>query len=172
MTGVLFSPHNDDETLFAAFTVIRYQPEVVVCFKSARDYGDAGLRECETRAAVKVLGAPFGEQWDGGDLRMRMQLYDQYRPFPIPRVWAPSPDTSHPDHLTVARAARDVFGDRVTYYHTYRDGEKVRAARPVTFDPGWLELKLRALACYRSQIQHPRAHQFFAWDLLEYQVGR
>lgn len=164
--GVLFAPHNDDEALFAAFTILRHRPSVVVCYASTGDYGAPAAREAETRDAMSVLGAASVEQWSGGDLSAQMREYDA-RLHPT-RVWAPSASTSHPDHLAVAVAARDVFGDRVLAYHTYDNGGKVRIGDPVPFEPIWVGQKLRALARYQSQIAHPRACQFFAWDLLEY----
>lgn len=166
LPGTLFAPHNDDEALFAAFTILRHRPRVVVCYRSPADYGDPAVREAETREAMTILGGQAVEQWAGGDLVAQMRAFDE-RVRPI-RVWAPHEQASHPEHVAVARAARAVFGDRVTPYHTYVDGQKVRAGRAVPFEPIWLQHKLRALARYGSQIAHPRAHQFFAQDLLEY----
>jgi hypothetical protein len=165
--GVLFAPHNDDETLFAAFTILRHRPTVVVCFPSAGDYGDSALRENETREAMGVLGAAGVEQWQGGALVAQMRAYDA-RVNPT-RVWAPHPRASHPEHVAVARAAAEVFGDRLTTYHTYVDGRKVREGIEVAFEPAWVEQKLRALLRYPSQLAHPRAHIFFSDDLREYQ---
>lgn len=168
LRGTLFAPHNDDEALFAAFTVLRYRPRVVVCFRSPADYGDPAIREAETREAMNVLGGGPVEQWDVGDLETEMRAFDA-RVHPV-RVWAPHPDSSHPDHVAVALAARRVFGDRlVTTYHTYRDGQKVRRGAPVPFEPAWTSQKLRALARYQSQILHPRANHFFNQDLYEYE---
>lgn len=169
LTGTVFAPHSDDETLFAAFTILRHRPRVVICFGSAGDYGDTVTREAETREAMSILGARAVEQWNGGDLVAQMRAFDA-RVQPI-RVWAPDLQTSHPDHLAVARAAATVFGDRLTTYHTYVDGVKVRSDRPVPFEPEWVGQKLRALTRYTTQHTHPRAHQFFAQDLYEYLGG-
>jgi hypothetical protein len=167
VNGVLLAPHSDDETLFASFTLLRYRPRVVVCFGSSGDYGPTEAREAETRDAMTVFGAGPVEQWHGGDLVAQMRAFDtQWQPS---RVWAPSTRTSHPDHLAVALAAAEVFGDRVTRYHTYDAGGKVREGRPVEFEVGWAQHKLRALARYESQLRHPRAQQFFLADLFEFQ---
>ena len=166
LRGTVFSPHNDDESLFTAFTILRYRPRVVVCFPSVSDYGDSAVREQETREAMSVLGAVDVEQWSGGDIEAEMRAFDA-RVHPI-RVWSPDAHASHPDHVAVARAAAAVFGDRVTTYHTYRDGQKVRAGRVVEFEPEWVEQKMRALLRYPSQLRHPRAHVFFTQDLMEY----
>jgi hypothetical protein len=169
VAGVLFAPHNDDEALFAAFTILRYRPQVIVCFESSGDYGDPRVREAETRAAMAVLGAGAVEQWASVghlDLAAQMRAYDaRVRPT---RVWAPDLRTSHPDHRAVGTVAVEVFGDRVTTYHTYVDGEKVRQGRPVDVEVGWAQFKHRALARYDSQLRHPRAHHFFMQDLHEY----
>jgi hypothetical protein len=67
----------------------------------------------------------------------------------------------------VAAAAGAVFGDRVSWYHTYVGEQKVRDAL-VPYEPEWVGAKLRALARYPSQWAHPRAHRFFLEDLYEY----
>lgn len=166
LRGTLFAPHSDDETLFAAFTVLRHRPRVVICFPSAGDYGSTAAREAETRSAMSVLGAASVEQWDGGDLVAAMRAFDA-RVHPV-RVWAPHEQASHPDHVAVALAAREVFGDRLVTYHTYDGNGKVRAGAPVPYEPAWVGQKLRALARYESQWSHPRAHRFFVDDLLEF----
>lgn len=165
-TAVLFSPHSDDETLFASFTILRYRPRVVVCFPSSGDYGDTAARTAETIDAMSVLGGNQVEQWNGGDLVERMREFDR-RARPT-MVFAPSPRASHPDHIAVALAAAAVFGNRVTRYHTYDASGKVRDGDEVEFEPAWIGQKLRALARYESQINHPRACGFFAEDLREY----
>lgn len=167
MTGVLFAPHADDETLFAAYTILRHRPAVVICFPSVRDYGDTDERTAESRAAMAILGAYAVEQWPGGDIEKAMRVLNA-RVAHLDRVWAPHPQASHPEHQAVAAAAAAVFGDRVSTYHTYDACGKVRAGHTVPIEDGWPDLKRRALRCYETQIQHPRARMFFAWDLTEY----
>lgn len=165
-SSVLFEPHADDGALFAAFSAIRYRPRIVTCFPSPKDYGDTATRAAETACAAEILGAGPCVQWNGRDLVAKMRELDaKVRPT---RVFAPSTDTSHPEHLEVAEAAAAVFGDRLVRYQTYNSAGKVRAGRLVFFDPGWLDIKRRALGCYASQIAHPRAREFFSWDLAEY----
>lgn len=167
--GVLFSPHADDETLFAAFTILRHRPAVVICYPSERDYGSTEARLAESREACAILGATGVEQWQGGDLVEQMRAYDeQYQPV---RVWAPDERASHADHVAVARAAREVFGDRLTTFHTYVGDTKIRDGRLAPYEPEWVYAKLRALTRYETQATHPRASAFFTADLLEYQGG-
>ena len=166
LNGTLFAPHADDETLFASFTILKYRPRVIVCYPSAGDYGDTAQREQETRDAMSVLGGGPVEQWNGADLVAQMRAFDE-RVHPV-RVWAPHPNASHPDHVAVAVAALQVFGQRVHQYHTYNERGKVRDGREVAFEPAWIQHKLRALARYTTQIGHPRAHRFFLEDLREF----
>ena len=169
LAGVLFSPHADDEALFASFTILRHRPDVVICFPSAGDYGDTDARLAESRDACSILGAAGVEQWQGGDLAAQMRAYDE-RVHPA-RVWASDPRASHPDHVAVALAAAEVFQERLTTYNTYDAAGKVRAGTQAEFEPEWVESKLRALARYTSQLRHPRAHAFFVEDLREYHGG-
>ena len=166
MTRILFSPHSDDETLFAAFTILRYRPRVVVCFPSSGDYGRTSTRFAETVDAMSVLGGGPCYQWTGGDLVAQMRALDgELKPS---LVFAPSLRASHPEHIAVAEAAAAVFGDRLRRFHTYDAEGKVRADRETEFEPVWVWQKLRALARYETQITHPRAHTFFLNDLREY----
>jgi hypothetical protein len=164
--GVLFSPHADDEALFASFTIIRHRPRVVICFPSSGDYGETATRTDESRRAVATLGGGPVEQWNGQAIERRMREYDaQFHPA---RVWAPHARASHPDHVAVAEAAARVFGDRLTRFHTYMEAGKVRDGDPVPFEASWLPRKREALACYATQLEHPRARKFFADDMAEY----
>jgi glycosyltransferase involved in cell wall biosynthesis len=167
--AVLFTPHADDETLFAAFTVQRTRPRIVICFPSVRDYGDTATRLEESRAAAEVLGAGPVEQWNGEDLAGKMRAFVAERGMPA-EVWAPSPHASHADHRAVAAAALEVFGSLVRLYHTYDGPARVRQGRevpPPASDA--IERKIRALACYSTQLRHPRAGAFFLDDQREYE---
>jgi glycosyltransferase involved in cell wall biosynthesis/LmbE family N-acetylglucosaminyl deacetylase len=173
LASVFLSPHNDDETLFGAFTLMRYRPRVVVAFASSGDYGSAETREAETRDALAVLGAGPLEQWNlpSGVDRVEAvveRLAALKQAMRTEHVWAPSIQSSHVDHRVLARAAGIVFGDLVTRYHTYDSAGKVRRGLEVEAELGWAQHKLRALARYTSQIQHPRAQQFFFEDLREF----
>jgi glycosyltransferase involved in cell wall biosynthesis/LmbE family N-acetylglucosaminyl deacetylase len=167
--ALLFAPHADDETLFAAFVLQRARPRIVVCFPSVRDYGDTFTRAEESRAAAAILGAGPVEQWSGGDLAARMRALVEVHGMPS-EVWAPSLEASHADHVAVARAAVEVFGSAVRRYHTYRDGARVVGGREIVPEAtDAIERKIRALACYRSQLAHARASAFFLDSQREYE---
>lgn len=167
--ALLLSPHADDEVLFAAFTVIRYRPDVVICCPSVRDYGSTAERHWESQNAGNILHAASVEQWayeSEDELAWRLISLDQARHRPL--VFAPSEDCSHPDHRMVGSAAARVFGGRLFRFHTYNATGKVRRGTQVAFEPAWVQLKLRALAMFTTQLEHPRAHKFFMEDLHEY----
>lgn len=166
MTRALFTAHSDDEVLFASFVILKYRPQIIVCCPSVRDYGTTETRIAESREAGTVLGAQSVDQWDGIDIAERMRQYDaEQRPS---LVFAPNERTSHPDHLLVARAAREVFGDRLRTYHTYDEQGKVHSEWRIEYEPAWVYQKLRALTRFPSQAMHPRAGTFFMQDHFEY----
>src|SRR4051812_4895798 len=73
LTAILFSPHNDDETLFSFYQCLRWQPHVVVVLRSYKqaaleDGPTYDVREAETRCAMELAGVPVYEQWDHSDL--------------------------------------------------------------------------------------------------------
>ena len=143
-----------------------YLADVAVKDGKIAAVGKLSGEAAETVDAMSVLGARTCEQWAGGDLVAQMRELDE-RVKPS-LVFAPSAQASHPDHVAVAVAAREVFGDRVRAYHTYDADGKVRDGTAAPFRPEWIQAKLRALARYPSQIKHPRAHVFFLADLREY----
>ncbi len=174
MPMLLLAPHNDDESLFAAFTVLRYRPVVATVFKSVkqeRDGIEAKDRELETIAALCCLGQPFtGEQWpipddspnDQARIAVRSILETQRTHYS--HVFAPAPlEGGHEQHNLVGEEALAVFGpERVTLYMTYRRGEgRTVSEWEVPFEPEWPSAKLSALAAYVSQICHPPTAPWF-----------
>ena len=180
--NILLSPHNDDETLFACYTLLRYRPHVIVCLRSAR-MGTPGYppplidhetREAETEAAMNVLGLEW-TQWpwtDAGDQWQQVgSALETLSHLPrIERVFAPAfEDGGHVQHNTIARMAGRVFGKRVTYYLTYTNGTlRSTSGSAVDPDPDWPVLKRQALDCYQSQIAHPMTGHHFSAPLDEF----
>lgn len=176
MNAVLFAPHNDDETLFATWQLLRHDPHVVIVLKSAKqsDLGvTAETREAETDCALKQLGVSSWEQWPYPDtgpdwqaVELAMQMLDERMEPEL--VLAPAvEDGGHEQHSRVGELARAVFGDRVTAYLTYVRGQlSSRVGEEVAFEPDWPVRKLRALACYESQIGLPATRPWFMDDTL------
>lgn len=84
-------------------------------------------------------------------------------------VFAPAQqEGGHADHNLVGWAAERMFGDRYRPYLTYRRGFDRSYGERVEFEPHWPALKLRALACYESQIQEPSTRDWFLGEQWEY----
>lgn len=185
MTAILVSPHNDDETLFASFLILRHNPDVVVCLY------DSDVRAAETREALSQLMVPEGKffQWhyatskpDWASIRQSIHsladFYDRaFAPKPQFEVNGHSPDKLPRtgwgilQHDMIGMYVVEAFGpSRTTFYQTYArwDG-KTREGRESPCEPHWIAAKLRALACYGSQHREPSTRTWFLDnDLREY----
>ena len=179
--AILLAPHNDDETLFASFLCLKHNPVVVICL-----YAD-DHRVAETKCAMEELGNvwmqwPFkADKPDWGAIQAQIRLMaEQYEHCfaPEPAFFANGHDKEKTtpagwgvlQHDRIGQFALEAFGrERFTGYHTYtRWGGKVTEGTEVEFEPEWLLWKLRALACYRSQVLLPATMPHFAESLREY----
>lgn len=152
---IFVSPHNDDETLFGTFTILREKPLVVVVFDSyvQTNRGLAGTwqeRRAETEAAMEILGVGvqfLGFRDDDGTVTpdaigKRLDYFHGTQEF-LPAFER----DGHYHHNTVALART-----QATRYLTYTTaGKSVSNCRVPIEDPNWIELKLKALSCYKSQ---------------------
>lgn len=180
--ALILEPHQDDTCLFAAFTAIRESAHVVTVLKSKvqEKYGiTSPQRELENGRAFVELGLdPFDgwEQWPYLDDSPDWQAVETAMGMIGERlepeaVYAPAvEDGGHEHHSRVGEMARSVFGrDRVTHYTTYRRGFG-RTVGPVEVvpEPDWIVRKLRALACFESQIREPSTRPWFLDGLREW----
>ncbi len=179
MRAIVLSPHNDDETLWCSFTIMRESPRVVVCFRSfvQEQFGiEYEEREEETRQALGILGVLDYVQWplrdDGSvsDEQLEGFMWGLLDPTTDdqPRVYAPAVEKGGLDqHNQVGRVADSVFSD-VTHYFTYAGYPRQKSrGTEVECEPDWIMRKLRALSCYESQAYTPSRHHFME-DLREY----
>jgi LmbE family N-acetylglucosaminyl deacetylase len=180
VSSLLLAPHNDDETLFASFLCLHYHPHVVICLKSERmgheNYHggppvSAKTREFETQMAMKVLGCEW-TQWpvlDDNPARDQVEAFMWGLRDPSGQddwdiVIAPAvEDEGHDQHNMIGEIAAVVFKDvPIVSYLTYtRTGGRSRNGTQVEFEPGWVPLKLQALACYKSQASHEATYGHF-----------
>ncbi len=185
MTALFLAPHNDDESLFGAFTIQRQRAHVVTVLRSfyqaerwpAADYGFE-RREAETKAALAELGAT-GEQWDHDDrdpdwrdIGTQLRLLDlDARGWSV--VYAPFPEAvdGHEQHDQLGRIAYDVWPTSVVFYTTYtrQNGRTVGERFDPT--PGEIAGKLRAMAHYGSQLENWLTRPHFMRRLDEYLVA-
>jgi LmbE family N-acetylglucosaminyl deacetylase len=177
--SLFIAPHNDDETLFGAFTLLREKPHVVVCLRSIRqELRGTGVtyseREQETANALEILNVDSWEQWTFSDAEPTWQELERaLLPWKdVKKVYAPAYERGgHEHHNKIARIATRVFPRAaLTSYLTYTRSGRSSSRHLVPFEPEWVVTKLRALACYHSQIVVPETWttEHFVGDQHEY----
>ena len=167
---IFLSVHNDDEALFAAYTLMRLRPLVIVCTDSyiqpeRGDVGcDAHTRRQETIEAMKLIGCPVlflgikDTELTEEILRERIQWFEPET------VYIPALQGGNPQHDLVNKVAMEIFGRKnIEQYCTYTKTELYTTG-------GWevapthteMELKNKMLECYKSQLQLPSTASHFA----------
>lgn len=170
MNVICLEPHADDAVLFSCWNLIRYRPFLITVFESHRmanrNYPGGAVthtrREFESRQAATLLDIPW-EQWPFPDSSPNPTLIaDRITDLKCDLLIAPAVEEGgHLDHNLVGSLAQ-IHGCDVIQYTTYtRSGGRSTSAREVPFEPEWPVTKLRALACYRSQIAHPATAPWF-----------
>ena len=160
---LLLSPHNDDESLFAAYTLIREKPFVLIITDSDIQLPvvTAAQRREESKRACEVLGVSvdFLGLTDGSvkedDLRQRLLPFTEQD---WTCVYAPAVEGGHPEHDLLGWVASSLFR-HVRYYSTYRDpAVSPMGEHPIIPNRQEIDLKNRALDCYASQIELNAVH--------------
>jgi LmbE family N-acetylglucosaminyl deacetylase len=157
--SIFLAPHNDDESLFGAFTLIRERPLVIVVTDSyiQSDRGDIGctaeIRRQETINAMAITGCPVVFLGIKDTELTMFSLTERLRPFNPDVVYAPALQGGNHQHDIVGLVAKDLFGTKCKHYCTYTKTELYTTGtieiRPT---PDELALKEKMLACYTSQV--------------------
>ena len=158
--NVFLAPHNDDETLFGAFTLIRKKPLVVVITDShiQPNRGDIGCdsetRRQETINACAVAGCPVVFLGIKDTELTEELLRERLRPFNPETIYAPAVQGGNRHHDIVGRVAKELFGENCKFYTTYTKTELhtegTYEIKPVHDE---LEIKNQMLTCYKSQLK-------------------
>lgn len=177
--NLCFESHSDDAALFAAFSAMRHGCHVVTVLEG-QVQAARGLRitqqqrVAENAAAMRELGLTF-DQWPYRDdtpdwtaVEVAMRAIDERLQPEI--VLAPMVELGgHIQHNEVGALAEKVFGPRVIEYASYvRGAGRTTTGHPVVGTPEQIQRKLRALACYRSQIAEVSCQPWFLDGLTEY----
>jgi len=173
MSDVIFlSPHNDDETLFGAYTLMRRKPLAVVCtdcYTQSSDPSFPLVRRRETLKAMEVLGCEvefLGIKDTELDEEILERALGRYNPI---KVYAPLDNSKHPQHNLVGRVARKMWPGKVVFYSTYTTEDLTpRGEFPVCASTQEEELKVWALGCYESQIKVNLPHFNAVWGWNEF----
>lgn len=164
--NLFLSPHDDDNTLFGAFTCIREKPLVVVVTDSwiQPNRGEVGCsadeRWAETVDACRILGCPVFRLDLPDDDIVDTDLYDELKRFEgFDKIYIPAHQHGNPHHDMVWRVAKYLWGAKCIEYCTYTPTELwTTGTKEIVPTQEELDLKNRALECYQSQIRINRPH--------------
>lgn len=169
MKSLFIAPHNDDETLFGAFTLLREKPLVLIVTDSYIQYkrGDGVTwadRRMETSKAMYMLGCPLNflglpdNELREIDIKNKLDSFEGFE-----TIYAPKPyENGNPHHNMIGEVAKELFGDKVIFYSTYtKDNLYMTGKTEIVPTDEELELKNRALECYKSQLSLPSTRPHF-----------
>lgn len=182
MKALFISPHDDDSTLFGAFSIMRDNCDVLVVYDSyvqvtrGADWCDRRTRHNETDKSLAVMGIGHHKRcglrddvaYEVDRLRDGFNFIG-YDRFYIPRYHS----EGHAQHNLVSLAAQRAVEKlepyrSVIFYGTYTTQGKMKLATEVVPTPDMIQRKLRALACYESQIRLENTREHFLRELKEY----
>lgn len=176
MSGIfVLEPHQDDAALFSCFNALREQAKVITVLRSfvqeARGDGiTAEQREQESERAMKILGLEW-EQWPFRDDAPDWgSVYDRIVALNPDRLYVPAHEIGgHEHHNDLCKTAFSAVGsDKVISYLTYTRAGKSKWGLPVEYETHWVALKMQALICYGSQLEHPLQVEHFLRSWREY----
>lgn len=167
MKKLLVSPHNDDEALFCAFTMLREKPLVLTVTDSFIQFerGDDITwmqRRQESKEAALILGCEveFGGIRDteltADSLR---KLFAKYQDYDV--VYAPAIQGGNWQHDMISNIAQEMF-QNVILYTTYTKSKlHTTGSVEIVPTPEEIDLKNQALFCYQSQLRLPATRPHF-----------
>jgi LmbE family N-acetylglucosaminyl deacetylase len=169
--SVFISPHDDDQVLFGAFTLLRETPIVVIVYDSyvQPSRGLAGtewhLRAAESERACEILGCTDVRRLRFSDASpdvtpayIRNRLEDALSDVPPSsrRLYFPAYEANgHEQHNIVHRGCLPaaLLSPTSCCYMTYTRtmGKSVSEREVPITSANWITRKLKALACFESQ---------------------
>ena len=168
MGRILLSPHADDECLFAAYTLIRYKPCVVVC----TDYdGNRGTtseqRRNESIAACGFLGCPVVFLGIPESKFCYESLVGRLGGLVSDVFWTPASQGGHPHHDIVARIPS------LFKYATYTR-HNLSPSGDIEIRPTEKEIwqKKNALSYYKTQLELNIEHFEAVEERSEFYISR
>jgi LmbE family N-acetylglucosaminyl deacetylase len=172
--NILLSPHNDDEVLFAAYSIMRMKPLVIVVTDSVRHLERYGItaedRRKESITAMEILEAPVmflgipDDKLCFPDLQTRLKNL-KFNGL----VYAPAITGGNDEHDTVGAVAISLWADRAVQYMTYtKDNPKSKGSIKVDPIPIEIDLKNKALQQYKSQLRINKIYFDAAFNAPEY----
>lgn len=163
---LLLAPHNDDEALFAAYTIMREKP-ITLIITDGKRHQDRGIatieqRRQESKEAMKVLRARVEFLGIPDDELTEQLLFDRLNgpTHEVIAVYAPAVDPDgNPDHNIVGIVADRLWPGKVKHYFTYTKSNLTpRGNIEIKPIPEEEALKNEALSKYTSQLRCNSAH--------------
>lgn len=161
MLKYFISPHSDD-IIFATYTILREKPIVITVTHSTLQ-GDNGFeRVLEDYKASKILNVPIMFLGIDEDELTDLILYDKlYKLKTDDIVYIPEyQENGNPQHNLVNRVAKNIFPN-IREYKTYSGLEDRTTGAEIIPTEEELELKKKAMECYRTQIENPMTAHYF-----------
>ena len=155
--NLLVSPHQDDESLFCAYTVMRNRPMVVVVFDSyIQDWCTKEERRQESINALQLLKISPIFLGLNDKTATETEVREALAMFKPDVCYAPS--GSHKHHEMIGRLAKELYKN-VMIYTTY-DGNDylVKGQTTIYPDKDEIDLKNKMLDCYKSQLVKNAPH--------------
>jgi LmbE family N-acetylglucosaminyl deacetylase len=163
--NLFIAPHNDDETLFGAFTIMREKCPVVIVTDSWLQFNrgqavTANQRWAESCASADILRCPIYRLGIRDDCLWEPQLIEALRKFEcFDKVYAPAIQGGNIQHDITNRAAHAIWGDNVIEYTTYTKTELwTKGNVEIKPTPEEIARKNEALMCHESQFIINRPH--------------
>jgi len=167
-TSLFLAPHNDDEALFGAYTLLRERPLVMIVTDGWIQFnrGDnitAKQRREETLEALRLLRCPVyfaGLRDDMLDEWQLKRLFVDFRNFDA--VYAPAIiENGNEQHNLIGRIAKLQFSNLIPYMTYSKTDLWKHGSREIV--PTEMEIKIKnaALDCYKSQINLPATRPHF-----------
>jgi len=157
MKKLLFVPHNDDEALFCAYTIMQEKPLVIVCFDSyTQAWTNWKERREESKQAMAILGAKVDFLGLSDKDDSKEDLMEAMKDYKADKIWACT--GSHKHHKWLGEVAKELWPG-CTLCATY-EGDNLHVKTDFEISPTSMEMDLKdlALSCYRSQHKENKLH--------------
>ena len=184
---LLISPHYDDESLFAFYTLLRYHPKVIIAteamsikerkkrgkYKSCRftyfkkikqlDINKIRQQECNNACRVANIKPLFLNLSTSNMQNFQSNLLINLTKYQPDLVFAPALQGGNTDHDAVFIVCSQLWSDKIIYYSTYnKNSYLINSGIEIKPTKKEIKLKNKALNCYQSQLSSTSVKEYFS----------